>query len=50
MKKNLNDLGVAMALLERITSQTLPRAIEIKKRDDRGELMSERDIDFLHTL
>ena len=50
MTENLNDLGVAMALLERLTSQTLQRAFEIKERVDRGELLSERDIDFLHTL
>ncbi|SDW46293.1 hypothetical protein [Nitrosomonas communis] len=44
------DLGVAMALLERFTTQTLPRALGIKERVDRGELLSERDIDFLQTL
>ena len=44
------DLGVAMALLERFTTQTLPRAFGIKERVDRGELLSERDIDFLQTL
>ena len=50
MTGNLNDLGVAMALLQRLTSQTLPRAFEIKERVDHGELLSQRDIDFLHTL
>ncbi len=50
MTDNMNDLGVATALVERFTSQTLPRAFEIKERADRGELLSERDIDFLHTL
>ncbi len=50
MTDNEKDLGVAMALLERFTTQTLPRALEIKERVDRGELLSERDIDFLHTL
>lgn len=50
MTDNMNDLGVATALVERFTSQTLPRAFEIKERVDRGELLSERDIDFLHTL
>lgn len=50
MADNMNDLGVATALVERFTSQTLPRAFEIKERVDRGELLSERDIDFLHTL
>ncbi|WP_430232947.1 hypothetical protein [Nitrosomonas communis] len=47
MSENEKDLGVAMALLERFTTQTLPRALEIKERVDRGELLSQRDIDFL---
>ena len=50
MTENLNDIGVATALLERLTSQTLPRAFKIKERVDRSELLSQRDIDFLHTL
>lgn len=50
MTGNVNDLGVGMAILERFTTQTLPRAFEIKERVDRGELLSQRDIDFLHTL
>lgn len=50
MTDNMKDLGVAMALLERFTTQTFPRALEIKERVDRGELLSERDIDFLQKL
>lgn len=50
MTDNSKDLGVAMALLERLTTQTLPRAFEIKAKVDRGELLVEWDIDFLQKL
>lgn len=50
MTDNEKDLGVGIALLERFTTQTLPRTFEIKERVDRGELLSQRDIDFLQTL
>jgi len=39
-----------MALLERFTKQTLPRILEIKKSIDRGELLNDRDINFLKLL
>jgi hypothetical protein len=39
-----------MTLLDRFTKQTLPKVLEIKKRVDRGELLDERDIYFLHKL
>ena len=50
MTDNSKDLGVVMALLERFNTQTLPRALAIKERVDRGELLDQRDIDFLKTL
>lgn len=50
MTDNSKDLGVVMALLERFNTQTLPRALVIKERVDRGELLDQRDIDFLKTL
>ena len=39
-----------MALLERFTKQTLPRILEIKKSIGRGELLNDRDINFLKLL
>ncbi|SDY02953.1 hypothetical protein [Nitrosomonas sp. Nm58] len=50
MTGNEKDLGVGIALLERLTTQTLPRAFEIKKKVDRGEQLIEWDIDFLQKL
>lgn len=47
---NEKDLGVGIVLLERLTTQTLPRAFEIKKKVDRGELLIEWDLDFLQKL
>ncbi len=50
MTDNSKDLGTMMALLDRLTKQTLPKVLEIKKRVGRGELLDERDIYFLHEL
>lgn len=50
MKKSSEDTGVILALVERFTEQRLPKATELKKRVDRGELLSERDIAFLDTV
>lgn len=50
MTDNSKDLGVGMALLERLNTQTLPRAFAIKEKVDRGERLIEWDIDFLQKL
>lgn len=50
MTENPKDLGTITALLERFTKQTLPRILEIKKSIDHGELLSDRDINFLKLL
>lgn len=50
MTDNSKDLGVGMALLERLNTQTLPRAFAIKEKVDRGERLVEWDIDFLQKL
>jgi hypothetical protein len=50
MSEDLKDLGVAIALLERLASETVPKALEIKERLDRGEKLDHWDIEFLDKL
>jgi len=42
-----NDKEVIATLLERTTTQRLPRARDLKKKVDRGELLNELDMAFL---
>jgi hypothetical protein len=42
------DTGVIMALMERLEHQRLPQALAIQKRVNKGELLSEGDIEFLN--
>ncbi len=44
------DLAVATALVERLRTQRMPRALELKARVDRGERLDERDLAFLHEV
>ena len=44
------DEGVIGVLLERLSSQRLPRALALKKRVDRGEMLTEPDIAFLERV
>ena len=50
MTGNSKDLGTMTTILERFTKQTLPKVLEIKKRADCNEVLSNRDIDFLKLL
>ena len=47
MKQSSEDTGVILALMERFNKQRLPRALELKKRVEQGECLSEPDIAFL---
>jgi len=47
MKQSSEDTGVILALMERFNEQRLPRALELKKRVEQGECLSEPDISFL---
>ncbi len=44
------DLAVATTLVERLRTQRIPTALEIKERVDRGGRLDERDLAFLHEV
>ena len=47
MTQSSKDTGVILALMERFNEQRLPRALELKKKVEQGECLSEPDIAFL---
>jgi hypothetical protein len=50
MTESNKDLGVATVVLERFTSERLPRALALKEKVDRGEKLDDRDLKFLHEV
>ena len=50
MKHDKEELAVMTALVERFTSQRLPRLREIKSRVDQGEKLDERDLEYLEMM
>ena len=42
-----SDVGTLQALLDRLVKMRLPRTMDIKQRVDRGQPLSDSDIDFL---
>lgn len=50
MAESDKDEGVITALLERLEKHRLPRAIGLKERVDKGEKLTEYDIDFLKSV
>jgi hypothetical protein len=50
MSESSQDAGVIQALLERLNSQRLPRALTLKSKVDAGEPLSDYDIDFLNEV
>jgi hypothetical protein len=44
------DVGILTAIADRMVQYRLPRAKEIKERVDRGEILTDSDIDFLEDV
>jgi hypothetical protein len=47
MSRPDKDLGIIMVLIQRLEKYRLPRALKLKEKVDRGELLSKTDMSFL---
>lgn len=47
MSTSEDEKGIIAVLMERFESQRLPRALALKEKLDRGELIDEFDLEFL---
>jgi hypothetical protein len=50
MAQSDRDIGVLTALAQRMREQRLPRALAIKERVDAGNVLSDRDVQFLEEI
>lgn len=50
MENSEKQLGITMAILERFEKKTLPEALWLKEKVDKGELLNEGDIEFLEEI
>ena len=49
-KESPDDVGVAVAIMQRMETQHLPRALELKEKVDGGERLDPLDISFLERV
>jgi len=50
MNHTEKELGITMALLERFEKQTLPELLWVKERVQKGELLTDGDMEFLEQV
>lgn len=50
MVNETEDSGVVTAIVERMESQRLPRALDLKAKVDQGGVLDDLDIDFLERV
>jgi hypothetical protein len=50
MSESSEDVGLITVLLQRLETQRLPRALALKEKVDRGELLDDFDIGFLEEV
>jgi hypothetical protein len=50
MSDTSNDAGVLYTLVDRMANQRLPRALDLKKMVDAGEILSDLDLQFLEEV
>ena len=50
MAESWHTDGVVVALMQRFQTQRLPRAIELKKKVDKGEMLNDYDLQYLQRV